>query len=310
MSTQTNEPVNKLTGDMFDLRSALARAIALIDTTIAAGGKEVENPNQRRPGGTITAMPIREWAGVSRQLLPTDWPKVGGRNFIPTQTSIFETPTFRDVWRPGEAREIYAGACEGLQRLGKRLKLPIYKVSTTSGGGVWTRARQLRIDHYGAVWHDGVQYVVDASGGWDSWFPSQLYPRMRPSAGSPVAVAERGILVRLPDTLDPLDFDRSFDAETHKAALNAWVMTEAGRNHCAHINVEPRSYQRFTNYPGATLGKMSPAEEICCFSNRSGADRLIAIAEAVILRHLGLAPTPEVMTPAASRDEPTPDRAA
>ena len=62
-------------------------------------------------------------------------------------------------------------------------------------------------------------------------------------------------------------------------------MSEDARRHCAFLGIEPSELQRFTAYPG---WRLSPAQEICGFSIFSGADRLVALAERIILDHFGL----------------------
>lgn len=233
--------------------------------------------------------PALSLAGGSqnRRHLPTDWPRVGGREFQPQRTDLFLSEAFRDLWRPGETREIYAGACDALCRIARQLHLPAYKVSTCGKGRVWQRMRELRFDRYGAAYHHDGSYVVDNLG-WDDWFPSQLHPRLPTSPNSPVRRDLRAIVVLLPDSMTPSMFDKAFDAEARKGALDAWLMTQAGRDHCAAIGFDFALAQRFTCYAGGSSTRLSPAAEICGFSIWGGADRLSALAETIILRHLRL----------------------
>jgi hypothetical protein len=85
--------------------------------------------------------------------------------------------------------------------------------------------------------------------------------------------------------MDGEEFDQAFDIETRKAAVDLWSMTDDTRKHCAILGVDPTLLQRFTAYPG---WRRSPAQEICCVTIFCGADRLISLAEQVILRHLAL----------------------
>lgn len=226
---------------------------------------------------------------TSRLLINTDWARIGGRAFEPAPTDRFASPEFKAMWQAGpHMRAIYAGACEGLAALSRVLQLPIYKVSTTSAKNVWTRMQQLRVDRYGAVRRDGGNYVIDR--GWDCWFPSHLKARAFPSPDSPLILAERAILVPLPPDLAPEEFDRRFDAEARHGALDRWLLSPTGRDHVAALGVDPALGQRLTAYPGGLQPRLSPAEEImifsCCYS---GPDRAIAIAENILLQHLGLA---------------------
>jgi hypothetical protein len=146
----------------------------------------------------------------------------------------------------------------------------------------------LRQDQHGAVCRKGENYFADKAG-WTNWFPSHMSARALPSKNSPVRCAVRAILVALPHGLMPEDFDRLFDAEVAKGSVHRWLMTEEGRNHAATLKVDPAIGQRFTAIPGGDKSKLSPATEICVFCTKfSGPDRLIAIAETIILRHLGL----------------------
>lgn len=223
-----------------------------------------------------------------RLLINSDWARIGGRDFEPAPTDRFASPEFKVRWQAGpHTRAIYAGACEGLAVLSRVLQLPIYKVSTTSATKVWTRMQQLRVDRYGAARRDRGDYIIDP--GWDSWFPSHLKAREFPSADSPLILAERAILVPLPPDLAPEEFDRRFDAEARHGALDRWLLNQVGRDHAAALGVDPVIGQRLTAYPGGSRPRLSPAEEImifnCCYS---GPDRAIAIAENILLQHLGL----------------------
>ena len=59
--------------------------------------------------------------------LPTDWPKIGGSDFKPGPTNLFLTPEFRDVFRPGFTRLVYAGASVGLGLSCRTTAIPIYR---------------------------------------------------------------------------------------------------------------------------------------------------------------------------------------
>jgi hypothetical protein len=263
---------------LFELEKALEMAHQALASCLK--GLEVETP------ATIPLPP--EDAGKRRQLT-TDWPVIAGRDFDPQPTDLFETEEFRRAWNPGpDRRACYAAGCEGLRKLNRILRIPIYKCSTTSADRVWDRSNESRRDRYGALWHNGQAYVEDA--GWDDWYPSHLHPKRFPSPASPVIVQKRAIIVPLPNGMDPKKFDELFDAETRKGALNNWVMTQEGRNHCAFLGADPAIGQRLSPYRSADQSRISPANEICGFSIHSGADRIVAIAENILLEALGLKP--------------------
>ena len=231
-------------------------------------------------------------AGKRRQL-PTDWPRIGGRNFDPKPTDLFKTEEFRNAWKPSDVRRAcYAAGCFGLRDLGKKLSMPLYKVSTTGSERVWRRMDELNRDCYAALFHNGEAYQNDDAG-WDNWFPSHLYPQRFPSPASPVIVDSRAIIVPLPVGMTAEKFDELFDKEVAKGALNTWVMTQAGRDHCGFLRVDPTVGQRLTRFIAGEQSQISPANEIVGFSIHSGADWMIAIAERIILEAVGLKFDPE-----------------
>jgi hypothetical protein len=233
---------------------------------------------------------VVEVARDKKQLLiPSHWPRVGGREFNPTPTDLFGAEVFRAAYTPsGLNRLIYVGACQGLANIASVLHLPLYKVSTCASDRLEERMKELRIDKHGAVRRVDDKYVGDETG-WANWFPSQISARALPSPNSPVRCQERSILVALPAGLTPEEFDRAFDAEVAKGAIDRWLMTPEGLNHAAMLKVDPALGQRLTAYPYGDKPKLSPSTEIVVFCTRiSGPDRLIAIAEGIILRHLGL----------------------
>ncbi|MFO1116980.1 MAG: hypothetical protein U1E28_14965 [Beijerinckiaceae bacterium] len=221
------------------------------------------------------------------RLLPTQWPKVGGGDLELAHTEAFRSPQFRDLFRPGEIRLLYAGGCPGLGALSHRVHLPAYKASTCSEDGLARRAFELRRDEVGAYFFQNGDYVRED--GWDGWFPSHLYPVRGPSSESPVSIRERALIVRMPDGCSAERFDEIFDREVRKGGLDLWAMTPEARNHCAFLGIDPALLQRFTRYPNWAV---MPTHEIVGFSIYSGADRLIRIAENAVLELLGMEPTP------------------
>jgi hypothetical protein len=213
--------------------------------------------------------------------LPTEWAKIGGPDFTPGPTNSFLSEDFRDRYTAGEIRELYIAGCKGLAELSHIAALPLYKASSCAAGRLEQRIFELSRDQYGA-WHfaDG-HFVQDKR--WNSWFPSHLHPRLRKSPNSPVECLERSIAVRLPAEMSADEFDRQFDSETRKGAIDLWAMSEQAREHCRVLGVDPSILQRFTEYPG---WRRSPAQEICGCTIFSGADRLISLAEKIILNHL------------------------
>ncbi|GHE71633.1 hypothetical protein GCM10019059_34150 [Camelimonas fluminis] len=195
--------------------------------------------------------------GGERMILPTDWPRIGGRNYHAHAANIFATPRFRSAWRPGGKKiAIYVAACAGLSELAQRIHIPVFKVSTCAVDRVWNRMRELRRDAYGAVYYSDGRHVREE--GWDNWFPSHLTMHRLPSPDSPVCCSKRSLIVDLPESMSPGDFERAFDAETRKGAIDLWAMSPEGRDHCATLGLDSSVLRRLTEYPGGSDVRRSP----------------------------------------------------
>jgi len=219
--------------------------------------------------------------------VPTNWPRVGGRENLPSTAELLGSAAFRDRYRPGEEREIYVAACSGLARLSTLFRLPTYKISTCGAGRLPERIKELRRDGYGAEWRSNGQYVVDDKG-FNDWFPSHIYLNFPTAENSPVAIRPRALTVRLPITMSATDFDIAFDREVRKAAIDLWVATPEGAAHCAWLGVDPAIAQRSTAYPHGAGARDCPCTEIAILRIREESDRLVKIAERVILQHVAM----------------------
>jgi hypothetical protein len=113
-------------------------------------------------------------AKAGRPCPQADWPRIGGKEELPSTADILASRAFREAFRSRSAREIYLGASTGLARLSAVLRLPLYKISTVSPGRLNERIFELRADRYGAEHHDDGRYVLDP-GGYDDWFASHIY---------------------------------------------------------------------------------------------------------------------------------------
>ena len=220
---------------------------------------------------------------------PSDWPKIGGRDDLPEVSDLFVSSAYRDQYRQGEYREIYAAASEGLARLASRLRMPLYKVSSCGPGRLADRMAELGRDRYASEWFRDGEYVVEQDG-FDKWFPSHLFVTKPPAPNSPVKIGPRALSVALPRTMSAEAFDLAFDAEIRKAAIDLWVMSVEGARHCTFLRVDPAMCQRSTVYPYGSTARPCPAKEVVVFRIREDADRLLDIAERVILAHFGLIP--------------------
>jgi len=227
-----------------------------------------------------------EWPKRERRksaALDVQWAKVGGQSLEVGPSDAFLSEQYRDIFVAGETRAIYAAGCTGLGRLARVLGMPLYKTSTTGEGSLNRRIGEIRRDRYGAYAFVNEKWLDEI--GWDDWFASHLYATQLSSPNSPVRVGIRDILVTLPASLAPEDFDALFDAEVRKGAVDAWAQSDDARRHCEFLRLDQKTLIRHTLYPG---GRFSPAREITGFSIYSGTDRLVAIAEGAILLHLGL----------------------
>lgn len=226
---------------------------------------------------------------LARGFSSIPWPRVGGDDLVVMQTDIFLTEAFRDLFGDGdERRTIYVAGCHGARDLAKPLGHPIYKVASTSPSGVWRRMQELRNDAYGSACFLGGVPMEDLTG-WNSWFPSQIsVGYRRPSPGAPVEVDARSITVTLPKSMSPEDFDERFDRRVASACLADWSLSAPGLAYGELMGLDLQRFRRHTPYASGDVARLSPAREICLFSIFDDGDRLVQIAEEVVLEHLGL----------------------
>ena len=250
--------------------------------------KSLETLADSQNSAPVEPIPVPAHIARKYPYLPTDWPVVGGRSANLAVPDIFDSDAYRDAYREGPKREIYVAASAGLGRVAKALNMPIYKVSTCAENRMPDRMAELRADAYASTWFCGGRYVSDAD--FDDWFPSHFRVTRPPAKNSPVNAAPRAITVALPDDMAPSQFDREFDEAVRVAAIDEWVMSREGREHCIFRGVEPAFAIRMTPYRHGAAARNSPARELACFRPKSDGDRLVAIAEIIILKHLGLIP--------------------
>lgn len=264
---------------------ALTDALQLVESQLGA----LSEPQSAAPvvaeyPPTPTPTPA---PSVARRYRPSTWPRVGGLGRLPPTSDLFGLAAFRDAYKPGLLREIYAGACFGLRRLSATLQVPLQKVSTCSSGRLVERMRELGADEYASQYLKDGRQIVDRDG-FHNWFPAHLHTSIRPAPNSPVRIAARALTVTLPETMSAADFDNAFDAEVRKASIASWVATPEGQRHCADRGIDPAVAQRSTPYRWGDATRVFPAVEIAVFRTRNDADRLIILAERIVLKHLGL----------------------
>jgi hypothetical protein len=224
---------------------------------------------------------------AARPCPQADWPRIGGKEELPSTADILASRAFRDAFRSRSEREIYLGASTGLAGLAALLRLPLYKISTVSPGRLNERIYELRNDKYGAEHHDDGRYVLDPDG-FNDWFASHNYLTRRANPNSPVDIHPRALTVHLPVGMTDAMFDAAFDFEIRKAAVDRFVATPEGIAHCQALGVNPAVAMRGTAYPLGASARHSPCAEIAVLRVREDSDRLVTIAERVVLKHLGL----------------------
>lgn len=216
-----------------------------------------------------------------------NWPRIGGKEELPSTAGILASYAFRQAFASRSAREIYLGASTGLAGLAELLRLPLYKISTVAPGRLNERIYELRADRYGAEHNDDGRYVNDSEG-YDDWFASHIYVTLDAAPNSPVEIHPRALTVHLPVGMTDAMFDAAFDFEIRKGAIDRFVATPEGIAHCEALGVNPAVAKRGTPYPLGASARHSPCAEIAVFRIREDSDRLVTIAERVVLKHLGL----------------------
>lgn len=270
-------------------------------TDIIEGDADVANPTHSRREPMSRLLPEGSGGAVD-VWIPTQWPRIGGVALAPLPATAFTDPAFVEAYMPGMLTAIYAAGCgfdhantgaTGLVGLARRLKAAVHKISTTTQTDLRSRLRELNRDHYGAL-------TISADGhpcsdlGFNTWMMQHILPVGRPLPGSPVAIGDRCLTVRLPSDLTAREFDKQLAASMSGARLNGWLDTADGRKHCAILGVDPTQFKRGTTYRFNSGMRRSDDAEIYFFRPKTDdADRLLRLAEAIVHQH--------VMTPPARR---------
>jgi hypothetical protein len=234
-------------------------------------------------------------AGAVTEWYPTRWPRIGGQAVATLPEDAFVTPAFLTAYRPGRLAHIYAAGCgedhrmttaSGLLGLARRLRMAVHKVSVTAQVHLRDRLRELNADHYGALTTSADGYLASDLG-YDNWMLQHILPQAAPLEGSPVALTERALAVRLPENLSVREFDKRLHHRMRNAALNPWLNSAAGHAHCALLGIAPAECSRATAYSFGEVMRVSEAQEFYFFRPKSrDADRLLRIAEAIVHAHI------------------------
>jgi hypothetical protein len=229
-------------------------------------------------------------AAVTRYLR-TQWPRVGGYRLLPLPADAFTNTHFLNAYKPGYISYPYLAACgrsfdrpdiqSGLFGVACRLQLPVYKLSATESADPRRRLKCLNADRYASLVRDGESYREES--GFDGWAFQLFLPNRSPLPGSPVSWDGRFFSVRLPDTLHTRVFEKLLHARMQNASFNTFLMTPAGRNHCATLGLDPAQQQRFTHYRFCRTPRIGPAEELYIFRpDGEDSDRLLIILERIV----------------------------
>ena len=212
------------------------------------------------------------------------WPRIGGADLVVAPNMAVETEEYQSQWRASDAVVwIYCLGCPGAQTLAQILTLPFFKLGTTEGR-IQSRLDELGRDNYGAAYRTPAGLVREPGFGPREWVAEQLPVALTLSPLSPVHPGVRGIGVRLPEGLTAPMFERRFSAEVGKAALSKIINSPAGRALCTDRAVDPARCRRITEYKFGADVRPSDEEEFVVFRPRTESDRLVAIAEAIIVR--------------------------
>ena len=259
---------------------AATRAIETLTQPTAAQDKPRVSVAPAKPH---VARPHQKWPRNN-----IEWAQPGGYNFAPAARTLFDTAAFRASYRPGETLASYVAVSPGMRTLSEYFSLPLAKISTCGSSRLLKRRDELNADAYGAGVKRGGELVTET--GWTDWSMIQTGDRIVTSPASPVRAGDRCMLIDLPDTLGIREFEAAYDAEVSLGSLAKWINTPDGLRHCAELGLDPTHASRFTSYGYGTAKRISEAREICIFRQKAGLNRLVEIAERIILRHLGIVP--------------------
>ena len=219
------------------------------------------------------------------------WPRVGGSDLVVAPDMTVESDAYQRRWQASDVIVwIYVLGCPGTQALAKILGLPVFKVGTT-GGRVQDRLRELGRDSYGGCYRTVDGKIVREPGfGGGLWVAEQTPIALNLSPLSPIHPSTRGIGVRLPVGMDAATFERRFAVEIATASLGRLIASSIGQALCAERNVDPARCRRVTEYRFGSDVRPSSEEEFTIIRPRSESDRLVAIAERIVVQHvMGLA---------------------
>jgi hypothetical protein len=163
---------------------------------------------------------------------------------------------------------VYIFGCKGCAKLGKRLKIKIYKIGSTTEHNLETRLEQIGREQYGAWCGQGSELV--AEDGFSGWVALPI-TTSRSSFDPVVTLMPRAIQIDLPHTMTR----RAFDAALQKALVHRAL----------HLQKNASS-KRHTQYGMGGASRISEAKELYEFAPNSKADgdMLLEVIENILER--------------------------
>lgn len=222
-------------------------------------------------------------AAASRPVFSMGPPRIGGHDFVAPPRTLFSNARVSYEYY---LRHVYLAACAGQRDLGRDLRLSLAKPGCCDWQYLKKRMRQLSAEGYAAGRRVPGGWSRPEPG-WDEWWAMYLEPALGPSPNSPVSLEYRSLVVKVPLFVKKRQFDHAFDDLVRRGALWPWLGTPEGRRLCDKRGVDP-----FRGWRG-TVSDSPPEEarEICVVRIGHAShdvDRLIAIAEHVVAKSLGL----------------------
>ncbi|WP_420100736.1 hypothetical protein [Bosea sp. (in: a-proteobacteria)] len=234
--------------------------------------------------------PIGSAAAVTHYL-KTQWPRVGGPSLRALPDTAFTEPSFIARYQPGTLTFPYLAACgpsfddhlasSGLKAVADRLHMPIYKLAATELADPRRRLDALDRDRYASHVSTPGGYVEEP--GFKTWTFQQFLPKREPLPGSPVSLDGRLFALRRPHDMGKRVFEKLLHRHIRNASLNEFLLTTAGRAHCAALGLVPEEQQRWTHYRFGPVPRIDKAEELYIFRpGGEDSDRFLIILERIV----------------------------
>jgi hypothetical protein len=221
----------------------------------------------------------------------TQWPRIGGPRIRPLPDTAFTDAAFIERYEPGIWTYPYLACCgaefdrpelaSGLKSVAEGLHMPVYKLSATELADPRRRLEALNRMRYAS--HVLKPEGYEREPGFQDWTFQQFLPRRTPLPGSPVSLDGHLFALRRPHDLSKRVFEKLLHHRMRNASLNSFLLTPAGREHCAMLGLVPEEQQRWTIYRFGRTPRIDKAEELYIFRpDGEDSDRLLIILERLI----------------------------